>query len=301
MKWIRRSFLALSMLLAAAITADAQLSKASGAEKQPVVSCAECHMSQIASFEGTRMGRLMMAKSGSADQNACTACHGRSIAHEESGGDTKEGLITFSKKDKTPVVERNAICMQCHERSQRALWMGSTHEQAGLACTNCHTVMTSSPQSGHLKKGSAVETCGQCHTQRKAQQMRASHMPLGEGKMDCNSCHNPHGSPNEKLLVAASVNDVCYGCHTEKRGPYLWEHAPVVESCANCHDSHGSNHEKMLKVARPRLCQQCHDENRHPTQPQLATATRFVANRQCSHCHINIHGSNHTAGTTFTR
>ena len=42
-------------------------------------------------------------------------------------------------------------------------------------------------------------------------------------------------------LKAASVNEQCYTCHTEKRGPFLWEHAPVRESCLNCHTPHGSN------------------------------------------------------------
>jgi DmsE family decaheme c-type cytochrome len=134
--------------------------------------------------------------------------------------------------------------------------------------------------------------------------MRFSHMPVGEGKMECTSCHSPHGSANEKLLIASSVNETCFSCHTEKRGPFLWEHAPVVENCANCHDSHGSNKEKMLKVARPRLCQQCHAGTGHPTQPRIVgrpSDVPFVFNRACSNCHFNIHGSNHPAGAFFTR
>jgi DmsE family decaheme c-type cytochrome len=163
-----------------------------------------------------------------------------------------------------------------------------------------------------LKEGNVVGTCAQCHLKQNAQLLRFSHMPLREGKLDCASCHNPHGSPNEKMLKAASVNETCYMCHTEKRGPFLWEHAPVVENCANCHDPHGSNHEKMLKVSRPRLCQQCHEGTGHPQQPRQMTASsnytsvlttdiQFLLNRQCSNCHFNIHGSNHPSGQAFTR
>jgi hypothetical protein len=47
------------------------------------------------------------------------------------------------------------------------------------------------------------------------------------------------------------VNEVCYACHAEKRGPLLWEHAPVRENCMNCHNAHGSNHDKLLVAARP--------------------------------------------------
>ena len=108
------------------------------------------------------------------------------------------------------------------------------------------------------------------------------------------------------MLVSHSVNTVCYTCHAEKRGPFLFEHPPVTENCVNCHDAHGSNHEKMLKTIKPRLCQQCHDPTSHPTRayaindPKLIPL-RFIPGRQCVNCHFNIHGSNHPAGHAFTR
>jgi DmsE family decaheme c-type cytochrome len=99
------------------------------------------------------------------------------------------------------------------------------------------------------------------------------------------------------------VNETCYTCHSEKRGPYLWEHPPVVENCANCHDPHGSNHEKMLKVPRPRLCQQCHPTGHGGplAKPSDPAQVRFVFNKACNNCHFNLHGSNHPAGAFFTR
>ena len=155
----------------------------------------------------------------------------------------------------------------------------------------------------HLAKETEIETCASCHLQKRATTMRSSHMPLREGKMTCTSCHNPHGSVTPALLRENSLNDNCYRCHTEKRGPFLWQHAPVIESCANCHDPHGSNHEKMLKVAKPRLCQQCHIESRHPTSPygRDPGSAKFVMSGPCVNCHVNIHGSNHPSGFAFTR
>jgi DmsE family decaheme c-type cytochrome len=152
-----------------------------------------------------------------------------------------------------------------------------------------------------LAKATVIDTCAQCHVQRKAQLMRSSHMPLREGKMDCVSCHNPHGTVTPALLKENSVNETCYTCHAEKRGPFLWEHPPVMESCANCHDPHGSNHERMLKVAKPRLCQQCHVEVQHPTTPFTRTSRQFVLGRQCLQCHSTIHGSNHPSGKAYKR
>ena len=172
-----------------------------------------------------------------------------------------------------------------------------------VACTNCHKVMENITAQSQLARETEMETCGQCHIEKRAQQMRVSHMPLREGKMTCTSCHNPHGSVATKLLKENSPNDTCYRCHAEKRGPFLWEHAPVTESCTNCHDPHGSNHENMLKVAKPRLCQQCHVETRHPTRP-YGTDTpslKFVLARSCTMCHVEVHGSNHPSGFAFTR
>jgi DmsE family decaheme c-type cytochrome len=76
--------------------------------------------------------------------------------------------------------------------------------------------------------------------------------------MTCEDCHNPHGSSSKRLLKADSVNELCYTCHAEKRGPFLWEHAPVRENCLTCHFPHGSNNEKLLVQTRPFLCSSCH-------------------------------------------
>ena len=77
-----------------------------------------------------------------------------------------------------------------------------------------------------------------------------AHMPVREGKMSCSTCHNPHGSiSNVKALkVGSSVGELCISCHTEMRGPVLWEHAPVRENCTTCHDPHGSSNDRMLAV-----------------------------------------------------
>jgi predicted CXXCH cytochrome family protein len=42
------------------------------------------------------------------------------------------------------------------------------------------------------------------------------------------SCHNPHGSISnvKNLKTGSSVAELCTSCHTEMRGPMLFEHAP---------------------------------------------------------------------------
>jgi DmsE family decaheme c-type cytochrome len=267
--------------------------------------CKGCHAEAYDRFSHTKMGRLFLHQPrDTRERLGCETCHGPGKAHAEAGGAKGEGgLITFARNDPTPVDRRNQICLTCHTKGARVFWQGSPHESRDVACTSCHRVMDDHSPRAQLAKVTEIETCGQCHLQRRAQQMRSSHMPLREGKMTCTSCHNPHGTLTPALLKENSPNDTCFACHAEKRGPFLWEHSPNVESCMNCHDAHGSNHEKMLKVAKPRLCQQCHVETRHPTNPygRDTASLKFVMGRACTSCHVNIHGSNHPSGSAFTR
>jgi DmsE family decaheme c-type cytochrome len=142
-----------------------------------------------------------------------------------------------------------------------------------------------------------------CHKDVRAETWKNSHHPIREGKMDCADCHNPHGSATPKMIRAASVNDQCYTCHTEKRGPFLWEHPPVRENCVTCHAPHGSNHIRLQRTSVPYLCQQCHANTRHPgtlydgfrvpTLENPAQGSNRVFNRACLDCHAAVHGSNH--------
>jgi DmsE family decaheme c-type cytochrome len=211
-------------------------------------------------------------------------------------------MISFRADDPNHTPEEtNAICLQCHEKGRRTLWRGSTHETRGVACTNCHVVMTNVTPKFQLAKLTELDTCSQCHKNLRAQIWRTSHMPIREGKMTCSSCHNPHGTYGEALLNEATVNDNCYKCHAEKRGPFLWEHPPVRENCLNCHDPHGSINDFLLKISRPRLCQQCHANlTGHPGNPRNPQSV-YAFNRECQNCHSQHHGSNSPSGSRFHR
>jgi DmsE family decaheme c-type cytochrome len=266
--------------------------------------CTGCHANQSARFGQTVMGKIFLKNPRNAQEKAgCETCHGPGSAHVAAGGGRGVGgMISFRADDpsRTP-EENNAICLSCHEKGRRTLWRGSTHETRGLACTNCHTIMTNVTPKFQLAKLTEMDTCFQCHKNKRAEIWRSSHMPIREGKMTCSSCHNPHGTYGEALLNEATVNDNCYKCHAEKRGPFLWEHAPVRESCLNCHDPHGSINDFLLKISRPRLCQQCHANlTGHPGNPRNPTSV-YAFNRECQNCHSQHHGSNSPSGSRFHR
>ncbi len=272
--------------------------------------CQTCHDASFQSWKNTAMGKAFLDHPKTQlERKGCEACHGPGRAHLESGGDVT-AIKRFGEKAPLSVPEQNELCLQCHEKGARLFWDGSTHESRGVACVTCHQVMQpnipslrfAEPLTGNRQfvKQTKMEVCFQCHPLRRAQVQRSAHMPFREGKVTCTDCHNPHGTPNPKLLIESTVNEGCYKCHAERRGPFLWEHPPVLENCMNCHEAHGSSRPQLLKAAMPRLCQQCHIEARHPTTPQLAT-TRFAFNRGCTNCHSQVHGSNHPSGVRLHR
>ena len=166
--------------------------------------------------------------------------------------------------------------------------------------------MTKFSVEGTMAKVSISDTCAQCHKDIRLQFNRRSHMPLPEGQMSCDDCHNPHGTLTDPLLKTNTVNETCYQCHAEKRGPFLFEHPPVRESCLNCHTPHGSNQNTLLVAPVPILCQQCHASNYHAGSLQTRQGTAVgpypepqLMGRGCVTCHANIHGSNAPSGARF--
>jgi DmsE family decaheme c-type cytochrome len=199
------------------------------------------------------------------------------------------------------------VCSSCHFRSKHAQWAGSQHDQRNVGCTTCHSVHESKGAK-LLRTEDEMGLCSTCHRPIVNKQLKNNHMPVREGKMSCSSCHNVHGTGNVKLLAAGgTITESCVTCHTEKRGPFLWEHAPVTESCTTCHDPHGTNNDRMLVTKQPFLCQRCHVTSRHPPTVyegytlQNSTNANKIYGRSCVICHQQVHGSNAPSGKAFLR
>jgi DmsE family decaheme c-type cytochrome len=265
--------------------------------------CATCHDSQQQGMQGTPHHRASDPRTPAARQG-CESCHGPGSAH------VSDPVANPVKNFKTMSAdEANATCTSCHNRGEHALWDGSQHESRGLSCTSCHSVHAPKSTGGQLKAKTQTELCASCHRDKVAKLDRSGHMPVREGKMQCMTCHNVHGSTNVKLLRKGdSISELCTSCHAEKRGPFLWEHAPSRDGCVTCHDPHGSSNERMLVAKPPILCQRCHVGTRHPSTIYDAALVGAgskpsvrVYGRTCVSCHSAIHGSNHPSGQRFIR
>ncbi|MBF0519021.1 MAG: DmsE family decaheme c-type cytochrome, partial [Nitrospirae bacterium] len=234
---------------------------------------------------------------------ACETCHGPGAKHVEKGGGRGVDIFNFGKK--VDPKEKSAKCLECHQENKaQVFWSNSKHSAAasGVSCDSCHLIMIG--KNDKFLKKTQPDLCFDCHKDIRVQANKQSHHPIIEGKVLCNDCHDPHGELNAKMLKAESVNDLCYKCHAEKRGPFMWEHPPVAENCVTCHSPHGSNHSRLLVMRVPELCKDCHQGTGHGNATYNETATfgkTTIGNystmikttlRACVNCHINLHGSN---------
>lgn len=241
-------------------------------------------------------------------QLQCEACHGPGGAHTArvKKGESRPPVIRFGSHAATPVDVQNGACLGCHKADMNAGWHGGAHDDNRVACVDCHR--SHAEKDPVLVQASQPDVCGTCHQAQRMDHAKAFTHPLRQGQMSCTGCHSPHGTTAEFQLVRQNINETCATCHAEKRGPFLWEHAPVAEDCTLCHASHGSSQPGMLKQRGPLLCQQCHSQAGHPSFVQGSSAlpggampSSYLLGGNCLNCHSQIHGSNHPSGAALTR
>lgn len=283
---------ALLLLSLAAVAADA-----------PVAGCVDCHTRNadvaVHAVFNTAHGNL-----GDSANDTCRACHGTSREHGESPA-TIPPTVSFGPRWPDQPAERSSACLDCHEASGRMMWAGSEHQRNDLSCDNCHD--SHQQWDPALSPDRSLALCSSCHQRQQAELRLPSRHPILEGKTGCGDCHDPHGSLSEGALHQVSLNDNCLSCHQEKRGPFLWEHAPVAEDCSLCHRPHGSVNNRLLTARGPALCQQCHAAAFHPSLPYGSeglpggSPNRNLLGKNCMNCHSQVHGSNHPSGARLAR
>jgi DmsE family decaheme c-type cytochrome len=303
-----------NLAAAGLLAAFAMLVAPSALAQQPAASagtkpvCANCHERQHTSTMLTAHG----AKND-ADGSACQSCHGDASLHLKDPSKNKP-TSALTAKDST-AEQKTAVCLSCHAGArQLAFWQSGQHKKNDVTCVNCH-----SPHGGQAAANDkmlrvvdfagapyttttrqlAYKTCLACHKDKRAEILKPSHHPIVEGKIACHDCHDPHGALTPVMLKAESYQDLCVSCHTDKRGPWIHEHPPVMENCATCHTPHGSSHNRLLAQKPPALCADCHTgghthgiyDGRGKLPGVNPSNIRFEGSG-CVNCHRQIHGSN---------
>jgi DmsE family decaheme c-type cytochrome len=268
----------------AAAAPSPDTSKYVGAE-----TCKTCHEEIYNSWEKTPHWKTTLNKTGGPAKQGCEGCHGPGADHVAGGGD-KTKIFVFEGHSRQ---ETSARCLSCHgESHQQGRFAESAHASSDVGCLDCHSPHHSQDKE-HLLAQKQPQLCYGCHTAAKADFAKPYHHRVNEGLVQCSDCHNPHGTATVRQARALPSGDaVCFKCHVDKQGPFVYEHVPVkTEGCSSCHTPHGSTSPRLLKVSLVNmLCLQCHT---FPTQGPAGPAHNQSAKYQaCTMCHTQIHGSN---------
>lgn len=202
--------------------------------------CATCHEDVAAAMSASP--HLTVPSRSTSAHRGCEGCHGDGAQHAADGDPS---LI----RNPEEALEWNRICLGCHKRGMNE-WAMSQHHASDVACTDCHRVhepktrasaacggchqdvvaRTQLPSHHPVREGSM--TCAACHDVHSANEAALrtkqrvndlcytchqavegpfifEHQPVQE---DCRSCHDPHGTVADGLLIA-NQPALCLQCH----------------------------------------------------------------------------------------
>lgn len=223
------------------------------------------------------------------------------------GGEKLSPPVKFTKIKGAEYVG-SETCEACHEKQAKEFKL-SPHARISIpgdqveaqGCEMCH-----GPGSVHVDQGGGKgsilnpdknpEACFTCHLDKKAEFRLPYRHPVMEGKMSCSSCHSSHGEEVRPWSATSmkGVNEACFKCHKEQRGPFVWEHEALREGCVVCHQVHGSIHEKMLVARDNNLCLRCHTQQDFPSIGKRVAHNTSLNSGPCfsAGCHTAVHGAN---------
>ncbi len=284
-----------------ATTANATPSGTVDAEKEAsgyvgAETCKTCHEDIYNSWAKTPHWKTTLNKLGGPSKQGCEGCHGPGKAHVDGGGDVTK-IFTFKNVSAKTISDR---CLSCHAGGTEHMnAINSVHTRNNVSCIDCHSPHHAETKEFLLAKAQP-ELCYSCHLQKKAEFAMPFHHRVNEGLIQCVDCHNPHGTVLPKQVRRAATQDaVCFKCHTDKQGPFVFEHEPVkIEGCTSCHIPHGGANVHMLRVSNVNLlCLQCHtfvpSHKGAPGTPSFHSQETYF--KSCTLCHNKIHGSNFNA------
>ncbi|MEE9613339.1 MAG: cytochrome c3 family protein [Thermodesulfobacteriota bacterium] len=157
--------------------------------------CTKCHDETMAGFN--RINSHLMTRGV---YNPCSECHNPHASDQRH--------LLKGREDR--------VCYSCH-KDTKSFVAGSDHSHPKLAlCSDCHTAHGSNNR--FFLSGGPIETCAAvgCHPTQGA----FTHPvgvetidPRSKTPMDCVTCHNPMGSPEEFILRFEKDRELCVQCH----------------------------------------------------------------------------------------
>ncbi len=235
---------------ALAATSHRLTSEFSGSEI--VVECRSCHLGAEAHVEDPEVdniGNPAVALPAETEKT-CTACHQPHMQVGVARYDphfSQDMSCTSCHRIHKPnssllVDEDGGFCQPCHVSVVNEFHKRSNHPLTDqtVTCMSCHDLTSwNDVNFGH----GANANCYRCHPEQSGpylyeHEATSSFSTEGSG---CISCHQPHGSSNERLLTTTG-DLLCLQCHgTPPNHRYKHNGIGSQYSCNECHsDMHGS-------------------------------------------------------------
>lgn len=260
--------------------------------------CADCHEDQVKGFLGSPHARWTAKETKPSPEDFCANCHGDGAKHMESGGEKNliQGFHTGKDAEN---------CLACHQAAgQHDSFSAGVHSNSeAVNCLSCHSIHKADPKSPDLLAKAPGALCATCHgVVSSSFRAKPYAHRLDRGGMTCLDCHNAHGRRGETLRLTRQGEVPCLTCHNDLRGPFVFDHVTgSAGDCLSCHQPHGSSNPNMLLWARvDQLCLSCHSRtggaNTLGSQPPSFHNLALPRWRNCTTCHVAVHGSNLSPG-----
>jgi predicted CXXCH cytochrome family protein len=175
-----------------------------GAKYVGMDECSACHEKEVKNFKMAAHARIHI-QGDKREGQGCESCHGPGSLHVEAGGGKGKFILNPGKDPEA--------CFQCHLDKKAQFKLPFRHPvlEGKMSCSDCHDPHGEKIMQGKgMMVGRINETCAQCHREQ-ARNRVFEHAALREG---CTTCHNVHGSINDKMLTERD-NNVCLKCHGE--------------------------------------------------------------------------------------
>jgi DmsE family decaheme c-type cytochrome len=232
------------------------------ADTKAALGCEACHGpgKEHAEAGGDKTKIKRIAELSQQEQSeTCVSCHFRtqhtfwagSQHDQRSVGCTACHSIHSAKGEpQLKAVDQTTLCATCHRAvvNKQLKFNHMPVREEKLECSSCHNVHGAANVKLLKAGGTVTESCVTCHAEKRGPFLW-EHFPVTES---CTTCHDPHGSNNDRMLVAKQPF-LCQRCHVTSRHPptvyegYLLNNSTNANkiygrSCAACHQQvHGSN------------------------------------------------------------
>jgi DmsE family decaheme c-type cytochrome len=233
--------------------------------------CESCHGpgKAHADAEGDKSKIKNPAKLGVREASAiCTTCHDRAkhalwdgSQHDmrQVGCTSCHSVHSASGDKQLKAKSESVLCGTCHRNivNRQYRFNHMPVREGKMTCSSCHNVHGTQNVKLLAEGGTVTQSCVTCHTEKRGPFLW-EHFPVTES---CTTCHDPHGTSNDRMLVAKQPF-LCQRCHVTSRHPPTVYEGYVLQNSTNANKIYG---------------------------------------RSCVVCHQQVHGSNAPSGKAFLR